>query len=242
MAVRNAFAPIAVDLASSAKKNAGETTPSEIPKQLVPAWRGTILPESDADIWLAAAFADYEPIVARELAIRAKTAAKTLSRADQRQVELSLFAPYTHYQTAVRRWGKDVPLREIRSATESDEWYAVAAGKGTLLLAELRARLGDPKFLELMDGFGRAHAGRKVTTQQFRQAVAALKVPAMDTEFFDRWLEKGSLRVSATWSIELPQGPERPITWNDQGEARPAGGHPLQLQIWIWWNVRVAIR
>ena len=39
-----------------------------------PAWHGTILPESDADIWLAAAFADYERIVADEKAIKAHAA------------------------------------------------------------------------------------------------------------------------------------------------------------------------
>ena len=33
------------------------------------AWRGTLLPKTDADIWLAAAFADYEKVVALEHAV-----------------------------------------------------------------------------------------------------------------------------------------------------------------------------
>ena len=35
---------------------------------LRPAWRGTLLPQSDGDIWLAIAFADYERLVATESA------------------------------------------------------------------------------------------------------------------------------------------------------------------------------
>src|SRR5205807_2452248 len=31
-----------------------------------PAWHGTILPKTDADIWLTTAFAEYERVVARE--------------------------------------------------------------------------------------------------------------------------------------------------------------------------------
>ena len=242
--------PLANDLASSAKKQAGGTAPTETPKQLPPAWRGTILPETGADIWLAAAFADYEAIVARELAIRAKTVGRTLTRADQEQVDVALFAPHTHYQAAVRRLGKDVPLREIRSENESDEWYFIAAGKGTLLLAELRARLGDHKFLELMDEFGRAHAGRKVTTQQFRQAVAALKGHSLETEFFDQWLDHEGLpssRFSAAWSIEsfLKEPENALIVYGTVKEkhAQREAADLLQLQIArIWSNVRVAIR
>ncbi len=36
----------------------------------VPAWHGTLLARTDADTWLAAGFADYEPIVAREKALQ----------------------------------------------------------------------------------------------------------------------------------------------------------------------------
>ena len=35
-----------------------------------PAWHGTLLPKTDADVWLATAFADYERIVALENAFR----------------------------------------------------------------------------------------------------------------------------------------------------------------------------
>ncbi|MBI3411979.1 MAG: hypothetical protein HY040_26920 [Planctomycetes bacterium] len=61
---------VAVDVPSfkpSSIANIGKATAKRSRNLLnVPAWHGTILPESDADIWLATAFADYERIVARE--------------------------------------------------------------------------------------------------------------------------------------------------------------------------------
>ena len=55
----------AVDLARmSPDTNAQEPPDRERP----PAWRGTLLPECEADTWLAAAFADYERIVALDIA------------------------------------------------------------------------------------------------------------------------------------------------------------------------------
>ena len=56
----------AVDLARITP--ATERGPENVPKL---SWHGTILPATDADLWLAAAFADYERIVARERAIKA---------------------------------------------------------------------------------------------------------------------------------------------------------------------------
>ena len=39
----------------------------------VPAWRGTLLPKTDADVWLTAAFARYERLVAMENAMRERS-------------------------------------------------------------------------------------------------------------------------------------------------------------------------
>ena len=127
-----------------------------------PAWHGTILPESDADIWLAAAFADYERIVAREKAIRAHAAGGKLGIRDRERLALALFAPTSRYLTAVaRRGGHDLALSEIHADLRSDDWYDIASGKGVLVLAELRAIMGDKPFDKFMDEFGRAHAGRR---------------------------------------------------------------------------------
>ena len=136
-----------------------------------PAWHGTILPESDADIWLAASFADYERIVAQETAIKAHDSGEKLGIRDRERLALALFAPASRYLTAVaRRGGHDLALSEIRSDLRSGDWYDIAAGKGVLVLAELRAIMADKPFDKFMDEFGRAHAGRPVSSAAFLEA------------------------------------------------------------------------
>ncbi len=133
-----------------------------------PAWYGTILPESDGDIWLASAFADFERIVAREKAIEAHHAGTKLSARDRERLAQALFVPESRYLSAVaRRGGHDIALSEVRADLRSDEWYDIAAGKGVLVLAELRAIMGNGVFDPFMDAFGRAHAGKKVSSARF---------------------------------------------------------------------------
>jgi hypothetical protein len=137
-----------------------------------PLWHGTILPETDADIWLAAAFADYEKLLSRErfLINHFKDKAHPTAR-ETKQLAAVTFPAVSDYLTAVAsRGGKDLPLSEIRPDLRRDEWYRIAAGKGVLLLAALRARLGDEPFRSFMDDFGRAHAGQKVATANFFDA------------------------------------------------------------------------
>jgi hypothetical protein len=136
-----------------------------------PAWHGTILPASDADIWLAAAFADYERIVAREKAIKGNGSGARLGIRDRERLALTLFAPTSRYLTAIaRRGGHDLALSEVHSELRDDAWYDIAAGKGVLVLAELRAIMGDRPFDNFMDHFGRAHAGRSVSSAAFFDA------------------------------------------------------------------------
>jgi hypothetical protein len=140
-------------------------------RDLAPAWHGTLLPKSDADIWLAAAFADYERIVAQEKALVARAHGGPLGARAREQIGASLFAPTSRYLAAVaRRGGNDFALRETRADLRSDEWYDIAAGKGVLVLAQLRAAMGDGPFVSFMDAFGRAHAGSAVETAEFFQA------------------------------------------------------------------------
>jgi hypothetical protein len=135
-----------------------------------PAWHGTILPDSDADIWLASAFADYERIVAQEKAIRAHAAGDKLGVRDRERLALALFAPASRYLSAVaHRGGRDLALAEVHTDLRSDLWYEIAAGKGVLVLAELRAIVGEKSFDKFMDNFGRAHAGRPVSSAAFFQ-------------------------------------------------------------------------
>lgn len=69
------------------------------------AWNGTLLPQTDGDIWLAAAFAEYEKIVALENALRKNG---ELKPADRDRIAVELFQYRSSYLTAVRAAG-DVP-------------------------------------------------------------------------------------------------------------------------------------
>ncbi len=87
---------------------------------------------------------------------------------DRDRLEVARFEPRSRYLTAVRRLGRDVPLAETKADPKNGDWYDLASGKGVLLLAELRTKMGAAKFEEMMDEFGRANAGKEVTTAQFR--------------------------------------------------------------------------
>jgi hypothetical protein len=164
----NPSQPIAVDLARIGHDHEGGATHDEPDRERPPAWRGTILPESDADTWLAAAFADYEKVVSLEQSLKARAKDGKPSAADRDRLDVALFGPTSRYLAALaRRGGKDIPLSEIHADLRSDEWYDIAAGKGLLVLAELRKTMGDAAFLEFMDAFGRAHAGRPANTGDF---------------------------------------------------------------------------
>ena len=53
-----------------------------------------------------------------------------------------------------------LPCPRCTRDLRDDAWYDIAAGKGVLVLAELRAIMGDRPFDNFMDEFGRAHAGQ----------------------------------------------------------------------------------
>src|SRR5262249_40351998 len=86
----------------------------------------------------------------------------------------------------------DVPLAKTQAAINQRHWFDVAEGKGALVLQELRQLLGDASFEQMMDSFGRDHAGKEVTSAEFqmhaeRQAGKPLR------EFFDYWLQQPGL-------------------------------------------------
>lgn len=174
-----------------------------------PAWHGTLLPASDADTWLAAAFADYERIVAHEKALgyqamHAKAGLDDFNRHIQERLELDLFAPRSRWLTAVRRAGRDAPLAGTAFDWRHNEWYDIAAGKGVLLLAALRGEIGDEPFFSFMDNFGRGQAGQRTATAQFRAAAEKAAARSL-SEFFDHWLAGDDLPVARGghfWAIE----------------------------------------
>ncbi len=178
----------AVDLARITP--ATERGPENVPK---PSWHGTILPATDADLWLAAAFADYERIVARERAIKAGASNGKLGIRDRERLALAYFAPTSRYLTAVaRRGGLDIPLSDIHVDLRSDEWYDIASGKGVLVLAELREIMGATPFEKFMDDFGRAHAGGRVSSVLFFEAAAKAHGKPL-AELKDAWLNGDAL-------------------------------------------------
>ncbi|HEY3967670.1 MAG TPA: C45 family autoproteolytic acyltransferase/hydrolase [Planctomycetaceae bacterium] len=174
------------------------------------AWRGTLLPQSDADVWLAAAFAEYEKIISYEKALHRaaeekhpKSNAVKLEAHERDLVESALFEHESKWRTAALRMGRDVPLQDTASDPASHDWYDVAKGKGVLLLAALRERLGAEAFDHMLDAFGQAHAGRRVTTAEFvnhcRESAGALAV-----EVLDAWLDPAKSAAPASgnpWTI-----------------------------------------
>jgi hypothetical protein len=122
---------VAKDLPTPLQKPADEQ--DEV--HTVAAWHGTIFPKADADTWLAAAFAEYEKLVALEIALRKRNDG-TLSAADRDRLTIQLNGHCSRYLAAARATN-DTPLTRTK-ATPTDEWYWAAAGKGVLVLHELR--------------------------------------------------------------------------------------------------------
>lgn len=153
------------------------------------AWHGTLLPATDADVWLAAAFPKYERIVATESALREKHDDRKLTSEDRERLALMLEACRRSYLIAARSMDER-PLEKTRSDSGAD-WYRLAAGKGVLLLHDLRKTVGAGRFEELMDQFGREHAGKEVQSATFFTFME--KSGGVPGSFWDRWYRQPGL-------------------------------------------------
>jgi hypothetical protein len=207
-----------VDLRGLPRVDAEETSDSAFTDRAPqpatrPAWYGTLFPRTDADIWLATGFANYERIVALEKELLKKANGKELSEVNREKLALALFAHRADYELGARAGG-DVPLSKIRSDLRRDEWFRIASGKGVLLLHALRQKLGAPSFDEMMTRFGKENAGKPVTSAAFRTCVEnALEKPLDD--LFDAWLDRPGLPATmrdrsgpfsvTTYTAELDQ-------------------------------------
>jgi hypothetical protein len=149
-------------------------------------WRGTLLPKSDADIWLATAFADYHEMVSLEKTqLKAGVPAAKARETLQQNVER-----YRKFYENASKPG-DTPLADIKSSLLEARWYTMAVTKGVLLLHQLRLDLGDEVFDRAMDAFGMKYGGEAVTSQQFQQHIETASGRKLDP-FFAYWLkEKG---------------------------------------------------
>jgi hypothetical protein len=141
-------------------------------------------------VWLAAAFAKYERIVATEHAMKDRAEDHKLTAADREKLALALEAHRKSYLAAARIIG-DIPLEKTKSDPGAD-WYRVAVGKGVLLLNELRKSIGAAPFDELMDQFGRAHAGKDADTASFVAFVD--KLGRTPSTFWNTWLQSTPLK------------------------------------------------
>ena len=156
-----------------------------------PAWHGTILPKTDADVWLAAAFAEYEKIVSLEKALKKRAKDGKLTAEDRDRIAVELYAHRSNYLAAAGVNG-DVPLAKIRSDTKKDEWYRIASGKGVLLLDELRRLVGEKSFEGIMESFGRDYAGKPVSATQFQEHAEKVSRRSLK-KFFESWVQEDGL-------------------------------------------------
>ena len=174
------------------KKLDGAASKKEPKLHLATAWRGTLLPRADGDAWLAASFAAYERYMALENALKKQHPGKELPTAARDRLDVALLGYRALFHQGAAA-GKDVPLGQVRSDLRQSHWHSVALGKGTLLLHELRGLVGDDRFVALMDEFGRTHAGKEVTTAQFRAHVEKAAGSKKVAAFLDRWLSSPGL-------------------------------------------------
>ncbi len=155
-----------------------------------PAWRGTLLPQHDSDIWLTTAFANYEEIVALAQTLAAKHGGQ-LTQADQDLLDTKLFYYRSRYELAARA-SHDTPLSRIQFEYRDEYGYDLAAGKGVLLLDALRHKLGDKRFDRLMGEFGKRYTMQPVSAAQFQQFLARRSGQSLD-DFFTQWLTQSGL-------------------------------------------------
>jgi hypothetical protein len=222
--------PLAVDLKNESAGKDKNQDKSERSKRLakVPAWHGTLLPKTDADIWLAAAFADYERIALRRQKREGKRDNGQTTR-DRERLAVELFGYRANY-TAGARAGGDIPLAKTHPELTQNDWYRVASGKGVLVLHELHQLLGDETFTGIMDTFGREHAGREVSVAMFRAHVE--KVAGKDLgAFFTYWTEQPGLPMLQLGRVSVLA---EQAQYRVEGEIRrPLPASPMAVEVTV---------
>lgn len=203
----------AVDLAPFRKDEPGPKV--HVGSKLPPAWRGTLLPASDADLWLSVAFAEYEKFVALQKALTFEATTdrdakvdhakeKKLGRRAQDAIDTALFKKRSDWLTAVRRLDNDVPLSKLHRSWSDQNWHRIALGKGTMYLDALRGEIGPERFDRLMDDFGTAHAGREVSTDEFFNFLTESGVADVRRSA-NRWLDgrvEDDLLQANPWAVD----------------------------------------
>ncbi len=191
-----------------------------------PAWRGTLFPATSGDIWLATAFAEYEHIVAAELArqkAHAKAGSKPSALKEAEFLAGRLYPYRTAYLSAAAIEGP-TPLLSIQKRPGDNLWYRQAAGKGVLALHALREYVGLTEFVEMMNKFGAANAGKEVTTAEFI-AHCEKETGKPVGEFMKSWLRGKELPAFSLEKIVASIMPSFHAL-------HPAGTPPLHAEDW----------
>ncbi|MFO0935922.1 MAG: C45 family autoproteolytic acyltransferase/hydrolase [Gemmataceae bacterium] len=242
---------MAVDLGGATDKPGGEIamdgdddeggTPSTHP-----VWTGTLIPKSDADLWVTSAFARYERIVAFELALKEKGNGK-LSPAAQNQLDLQLFRVRSDYRAALATKPTPEPKTETEIEIDRARWHKQTVAYGILTLAALKEYVGDGPFVDAMLAYGRKNAGREITADDFISFVG--KATNKDVvSFFRKW-EMQKDQLAANHAVFHCQSfhedlPHTIITYDSDrdGAANQEAAMELQKMIrerWTNFTVRV---
>jgi phospholipase B-like protein len=163
--------------------------PKPDPAGFVPPWRGTVLPASDADLWIAVGSGRYYAAAEAEKKAEKKDDAKSLAALHE-----SLGGARAQYRAAVGR-GADRALASLRFAYDSDLWHQIAEGKGACVLHELRRAIGDDAFFAAMNDCGARFGGKPASTADLRKIAEASAKQDLGW-FFDQWTSRdGAPRV-----------------------------------------------
>jgi hypothetical protein len=177
----------AVNVTAPVLQDGKAKTPAPVSVGTELVWRGTLLPKTDADIWLATAFADYHALVSLE-----KTRIKKGETPESAAAKLKNDIQGYHKSYASATKTGEVALADIKVSAASDVWYRLASSKGVLLLHQLRLDLGAEVFDRAMDAFGLKHGGQRVTSLQFQQHMETASGRKLG-QFFSFWFKDKGL-------------------------------------------------
>ncbi|HQR09089.1 MAG TPA: C45 family autoproteolytic acyltransferase/hydrolase [Gemmatales bacterium] len=173
---------VATTVDSSADGDADEYDDSVVTERN-PAWNGTLLPKTDADVWLTTGFADYERIVSK---MKQKKTEK-----DKDALGLALYAHAIKYRMATQRLGRETALSQLKLDPRENDGYDQATGRGVLVLHKLRETLGATTFDAALDQFGKTHAGKEIATADFRAHLEKVTGKSLEP-FFSKYVNQAA--------------------------------------------------
>ena len=141
-------------------------TAVEIPANTNPAWTGTLIPRSDSDLWFTSAFAQYERIVALELALKEQNHG-TLPKGGSEYLDRLYFRYKSDFRSAVAARPSVAPDDPTEREIDRRRWHKEQVGYGVMALAAMRQFVGDKEFIDVMTAYGLKNGGQTVTVSDF---------------------------------------------------------------------------